>query len=126
MAVLAARRPPQQNIDRYIRHLHQAIPAHAEQITEDQHFPALTTVLAHAESTGHDPETLLRQAADQRALDDARHPARVLLWRIQRLTTTPAEPAAHATRTKNTEQRPTTQANRAVITTLNPPGVRHR
>ncbi|MEV7288334.1 mobilization protein [Streptomyces sp. NPDC093252] len=126
LAALTARRPPQHNTDRYIRHLHQTLPTHAEQITKDQDFPALTTVLAHAESTGHNPEALLRHAAGQRRFDDARHPARVLLWRIQHLTTTPAALAAHATRTKNTEQRPTIPTGRtAIITTPNPPGTKH-
>ncbi|WP_019061644.1 relaxase/mobilization nuclease domain-containing protein [Streptomyces prunicolor] len=95
LAALAQRRPPQQTVDRHIYHLRQAVPDHAEQVVEDPAFGALTAVLAEAEAAGHDPEQLLQQAADQRALDDADSPARVLTWRIQRLSTRPA-PSARA------------------------------
>ncbi|MES5819514.1 mobilization protein [Streptomyces sp. RG80] len=95
LAALAQRRPPQQTVDRHIRHLRQAVPDHAEQITEDPAFDALTAVLAAAEAAGHNPERLLRQAADQRTLDDTRSPARTLAWRIERLSARPA-PSARA------------------------------
>uniref|UniRef100_UPI0021C89F34 mobilization protein n=1 Tax=Streptomyces sp. STR69 TaxID=1796942 RepID=UPI0021C89F34 len=95
IAALGQRRPPQQTLDRHIRHLRQAVPDRAEQIVEDPAFGALTTALAEAEAAGHDPERLLHQAADQRALDDADSPARVLTWRIQRLSARPA-PSARA------------------------------
>jgi hypothetical protein len=61
---------------------------------EDPAFGALTATLTQAEAAGHDLERLLQQAADQRALDDARWPARVLTWRIQRLSARPAPSAA--------------------------------
>ncbi|QEU86254.1 relaxase/mobilization nuclease domain-containing protein [Streptomyces viridosporus] len=95
LAALASRRPPQQTVHRHIRHLRQAVPKHVEQVLEDFAFDSLTAALADAEAAGHDPERLLRQAADQRALDDARRPARVLTWRIQRLSARPA-PSARA------------------------------
>ncbi|WP_329252484.1 relaxase/mobilization nuclease domain-containing protein [Streptomyces sp. NBC_01478] len=95
LATLAQRRPPQPIVDRHIWHLHQAVPDHVEQVTEDPAFGALTAALAEAEAAGHDPEQLLQRAADQRALDDADSPARVLTWRIQRLSTRPA-PSARA------------------------------
>ncbi|MFJ4686228.1 relaxase/mobilization nuclease domain-containing protein [Streptomyces sp. NPDC088789] len=127
LATLGAWRPPQQSVDRIIRQLRQAVPAHAEQITEDQDFPALATVLAQVDAAGHDPEALLSQAVDQRPLDGARHPARVLLWRIQRITTMTAERAAHTTRTENAEERPTTRANRTVMAAVpKRAGTRHR
>ncbi|MBT2489126.1 mobilization protein [Streptomyces sp. ISL-96] len=90
LAALALNQPPQQTVDRHVRHLHQAMPEHAEQIVEDAAFSTLTGALAKAEAAGHDPEQLLRQAADQRALDNARSPARTLAWRIQRLSARPA------------------------------------
>ncbi|MFD4878338.1 relaxase/mobilization nuclease domain-containing protein [Streptomyces sp. NPDC058420] len=95
LAALAQRRPPQQTVDRHIRHLRQAVPHHVEQVVEDPAFAALTATLAEAEAAGHDPQQLLQQAADQRALDDADSPARVLAWRIQRLSARPA-PSARA------------------------------
>jgi hypothetical protein len=95
LAALAQRQPPQQAVERQIRRLRQAVPEHAEQIIEDPAFAALTTALSEAEAAGHDPEQLLMHAADQRALDDARRPARVLTWRIQRLSERPA-PSAQA------------------------------
>ncbi|WP_406727030.1 mobilization protein [Streptomyces sp. GD-15H] len=95
LAALAQRQPPQQAVERQIRRLRQVVPEHAEQITEDPAFAALTAALAEAEAAGHDPERLLQTVADQRTLDDTRHPARVLTWRIQRLTARPA-PSARA------------------------------
>ncbi|WP_019073835.1 relaxase/mobilization nuclease domain-containing protein [Streptomyces hokutonensis] len=95
LAALAQRRPPQPTVDRHIRHLRQAAPHHVEKVVDDPAFAALTATLAEAEAAGHDPEQLLQQAADQRALDDADSPARVLTWRIQRLSTRPA-PSARA------------------------------
>ncbi|MFH9687206.1 relaxase/mobilization nuclease domain-containing protein [Streptomyces sp. NPDC017413] len=86
LAALGQRRPPQHTVDRHIRDLRQAVPDHAEHIIEDPAFDALSAALAEAEATGHNLERLLHQAADQRALDDARRPARVLTWRIQRLS----------------------------------------
>ncbi|OXY96811.1 relaxase/mobilization nuclease domain-containing protein [Streptomyces diastatochromogenes] len=95
LAALAQRRPPQQAADRHILHLHQVVPDHVEQITEDPAFGALTTALAEAEAAGHNPEQLLQQAVDQRTLEDARSPARTLAWRIERLSARPA-PTARA------------------------------
>ncbi|MFJ1611049.1 relaxase/mobilization nuclease domain-containing protein [Streptomyces sp. NPDC088253] len=106
LTALAQRRPPQQTVDRYIRHLRQAAPEHAEQIIEDPAFDALTAALAEAETAGHDPEQLLQQAADQRALDDACRPARVLSWRIQRLSAR----RAPSTRARAAQARSTTRA----------------
>lgn len=95
LAALAQRQPPQQAVERQIRRLRQVVPEHAEQVIEDPAFAALTVALAQAEAAGHDPERLLQQVADQRALDDADSPARVLTWRIQRLSARPA-PSARA------------------------------
>lgn len=64
--------------------------AHADEILADPATDALTTALAAAGTAGHDPGRLLQQAADERALDDARSPARTLAWRVQRLSQRPA------------------------------------
>ena len=82
---LAERKPPTDITRQYAEHLRTAVPAHAEQILGETAWDALTAALAEAERAGHDPATLLQQAAGQRPLDDARSPAEVLTWRIQRL-----------------------------------------
>lgn len=87
LAALARRKPPKQTVDRQVFPIRQAVPGHAERVLADPACDALTSVLTDAEAAGHNPAQLLQQAADQRALDDARFPARVLTWRIQRLTT---------------------------------------
>jgi hypothetical protein len=114
LAALAQRQPPQQAVDRHIRHLRQILPEHAEQIIEDPAFASLTAALAEAETAGHNPERLLQHIADQRALEDARRPARVLTWRIQRLRARPAPSAqALAAQARSTTQRPTAPAHPA-------------
>jgi hypothetical protein len=90
LAALAQRRPPQPATERHAQRVRQTIPTHADQILNDPTWPALATTLTDAETTGHDPTQLLRRAADQRAFDDARSPAQVLTWRLQRLTQRPA------------------------------------
>ncbi|MBB1259394.1 mobilization protein, partial [Streptomyces sp. OF8] len=89
LAALAQHRPPQHTVERHIRHVQEVVPHHAERVVADSAFHALTATLAAAEAAGHNPQQLLGQATDQRALDDARHPARVLVWRIERLSAGP-------------------------------------
>ncbi|OKH90421.1 relaxase/mobilization nuclease domain-containing protein [Streptomyces uncialis] len=87
LAALAQGRPSQQIVERHIHHVRRAVPSQAERVLADPAFDALITVLSDSEAAGHDPDQLLRQATDQRPLDDARNPARVLTWRVQRITT---------------------------------------
>jgi len=82
---LAERRPPADSVRRYAEQLRKAVPTHAEQVLGEDAWNALAAVLAAAEREGHDPAALLQQAAGQRPLDDARSPAEVLTWRVQRL-----------------------------------------
>lgn len=89
LTALAQRRPPQQVVERHTLLIRQTMPAHATQVIDDPSFDALTAVLATAEKAGHDPKKLLQQATDERALDDARSPARVLTWRVERLSARP-------------------------------------
>ncbi|MGW2347117.1 mobilization protein [Streptomyces sp. NPDC001661] len=118
LATLAQRRPPQHVVERQILVVRKAVPDHAEQILEDPAFDALSAALANAEQTGHDPQQLLQQAAHQRALNDARAPARVLTWRIERLgaraAPSPQARAAHAR--SSTTRRPDQTAHRASLT----------
>ncbi|MEU9990084.1 mobilization protein [Streptomyces sp. NPDC048045] len=134
LAALAQRQPPQQAVDRHIHRLRQILPEHAEQIIEDPAFASLTTALAEAETAGHNPERLLQEIADQCALDDARRPARVLTWRIQRLSARPAPSArAQAAQARSTArvgsaaQRPTDPVYTAAdLSTPQPPRARRR
>ncbi|MFF6874664.1 relaxase/mobilization nuclease domain-containing protein [Streptomyces sp. NPDC012474] len=107
LAALTQRRPPQQTVDRHIRRIRQVVPDHAQQVLDDPSFDALATVLTDAEAAGHDPERLLEQAAHQRPLDDARRPARVLTWRIQRLSARATVSAgARTAQARSAAQRP--------------------
>ncbi|WP_406286275.1 relaxase/mobilization nuclease domain-containing protein [Streptomyces sp. NBC_00209] len=90
LLVLGQRRPPQTLADQYARLIRQAAPTQARQVLADPAAQALITAMADAEATGHDPKRLLQQAADERALDDARSPARTLAWRVHRLSQRPA------------------------------------
>ncbi|MFF3273138.1 relaxase/mobilization nuclease domain-containing protein [Streptomyces chrestomyceticus] len=90
LAALAHRKPPTSTVERFVALVYKAVPAHAEQVLDDPAWAPLATALADAEATGHEPATLLQQAADQRALHDTRSPARTLTWRIHRLTQRPA------------------------------------
>ncbi|MFD7507362.1 relaxase/mobilization nuclease domain-containing protein [Streptomyces sp. NPDC059850] len=95
LAALAQRKPPQQVVDRLARQLHQVVPAYAEQVLSDPAWDALATALTDAEHSGHVPARILQQAANERALDDARSPAQVLVWRVHRLAERPV-PSARA------------------------------
>ncbi|MFD5913563.1 relaxase/mobilization nuclease domain-containing protein [Streptomyces massasporeus] len=128
LAALAQHRPPQQAANRHIREIHRAVPDHVEQVIEDPAFDALTAALAEAEAAGHDPEQLLQQAADQRTLDDARRPARVLTWRVERLSARPAPSAqvraaqAHSPAwADSAAQRPNPPAHEAAARAPQPP-----
>ncbi|WP_301124516.1 relaxase/mobilization nuclease domain-containing protein [Streptomyces cacaoi] len=130
LAVLAQRRPPQQVVERHILIIRQAVPDHAEQVLEDPAFDALATVLADAEKAGHDPKQLLEQAADQRALDDARRPARDLTWRVERLSARSAPSTrARAAQARSAARHPSTPIQSPSITPATqpqPPQTRRR
>ncbi|WP_079165691.1 mobilization protein [Streptomyces sp. NRRL S-31] len=89
LAVLAHRKPPTPTVERFVALVREAVAAHAEQVLDDHAWAALATALADAQAAGHKPATLLKQAVEQRTLDDTRSPARTLTWRIQRLTRRP-------------------------------------
>ncbi|MDQ0750208.1 hypothetical protein QF034_004439 [Streptomyces africanus] len=85
LTALARRRPSDGAVHRYARTLHEVVPSHTEQILAEAAWPALTAALATAEAAGHNPASVLQQAARQRSLDDAKSASEVLVWRIQRL-----------------------------------------
>ncbi|GCD44706.1 relaxase/mobilization nuclease domain-containing protein [Streptomyces paromomycinus] len=127
LAAIAHRKPAAPTIERFVALVRETVPAHAQQVLDDHAWDALATTLADAETTGHQPASLLQQAADQHTLSDARSPARTLTWRIHRLTQYPAA----ATRTRaTTGTRPSGRAGTEPRTPHQPPTVevqrRHR
>lgn len=112
LAALGHHKPPAQTVERFGHEIWRAVPTHAQQVLDDPALDALATALADAEAAGHQPVALLQQAADQRALDDARSAAQVLTWRVQRLTQRPA-PSARA-RAAQARTTPATRAARTV------------
>ncbi|MFJ9345349.1 relaxase/mobilization nuclease domain-containing protein [Streptomyces sp. NPDC101237] len=103
---LARRSPGLQTRRRFAHHLREAIPEHAEPILDDPAWEALATVLAEAEAAGHNAATVIDQALGERALDDARSPARALTWRIRRLGERHAPgPRAEAAKARTGTQR---------------------
>ncbi|SDN05952.1 relaxase/mobilization nuclease domain-containing protein [Actinacidiphila guanduensis] len=102
LATLTQRQLTESVMHNQAARIRQAVPAYAERILTESAWPALATTLADAETAGHDPARLLQQAADQRALTDARSPAQVLTWRIRRLTQRPApSPRAKAAQARS-------------------------
>jgi len=102
LAVLAGRRPSDRTVHRYARTLHEVLPSHSGQILTEAAWPALTAALAAAEAAGHNPAAILRQAAQQRSLSDAKSASEVLVWRIQRLGDRHAPgPGARAAQARN-------------------------
>ncbi|MFI1740861.1 relaxase/mobilization nuclease domain-containing protein [Streptomyces sioyaensis] len=83
LAELQHRQPMEQARRTLASDVRSAVPNHAQRILADPAWPALATVLADAETGGHTPHQLLKEAAAQRELDTARQPARVLITRIQ-------------------------------------------
>jgi len=75
-------------------------------------FDALAATLAQAEQAGHDPDTLLQQAIDQRELDTAVDIDDVLVWRIRRIAHLPAHPGPAARPTTTRTPAPGRQAQR--------------
>ncbi|MFD3884144.1 relaxase/mobilization nuclease domain-containing protein [Streptomyces microflavus] len=107
LADLARRTPSPRTKRRYAYQLQQAIPEHAARILNDRAWDALATVLAEAETAGHNAVTILNQALSQRTLDDARSPARALTWRIHRLGQRhPPGPQAQAASARHTVRGP--------------------
>lgn len=121
LTVLAQRRPPQQTVERHILLIRQAMPVHAEQVVRDPAFDALTAALATAEKAGHDPKQLLQQATDERALNDARSPARVVTWRVERLSTRPVpSDRARVARRRSAARRQGTAVSPAAVAASQP------
>ena len=109
---LTTRTPSPQATQRLATDVRQAVPDHAARILADPAWPALATALAKAESTGQNPRRALAEAAQQRELDSADHPAEVLNWRIRHQTT---EHQAHRFRAATARPNRHTPASQASV-----------
>jgi hypothetical protein len=72
--------------------VHQALPELADRILAEPGWPALAATLNEAQTAGHNPTTLLTQAAARRELDTAERMSDVLVWRLRRMAGLPADP----------------------------------
>ncbi|WP_420036074.1 relaxase/mobilization nuclease domain-containing protein [Streptomyces sp. cg28] len=72
-------------------HVRRAVPELAEQVLAEPGWHALAATLADVESAGHDPATLLAEAAGRRELDTAGSISDVLVWRLRRMADLPAD-----------------------------------
>ncbi|MGF6947098.1 hypothetical protein BKA18_006951 [Streptomyces auratus] len=78
-------------VQRQTSALREALPELAEQILAEPGWYALAATLADAEAAGHDPASLLADAAGRRELDTADSVADVLVWRLRRTADLPAD-----------------------------------
>lgn len=70
----------------------QALPELADRILAEPGWPALTATLSEAQAAGHNPNTLLTQAAARRELETAERVSDVLVWRLRLMAGLPADP----------------------------------
>ncbi|MFD7577292.1 relaxase/mobilization nuclease domain-containing protein [Kitasatospora sp. NPDC059817] len=110
---------PKADHDRQADAVRRTLPAdQAARLIAEDNWAALAATLAQAEAAGHDPTTLLTNAAGRRELATAASPAAVLTWRIRRAAHLPAPgPAAthdelrtSAALSRSTTRRTTTPA----------------
>ncbi|MEU9609490.1 mobilization protein [Streptomyces sp. NPDC048057] len=89
----------------------QALPELADRILTEPGWPALAATLNEAQSAGHNPTTLLTEAARRRELESADQIGDVLVWRLRRMADLPADPEnsqgqrAHGTRVVTSPKR---------------------
>ncbi|WP_435217111.1 relaxase/mobilization nuclease domain-containing protein [Streptomyces sp. bgisy034] len=100
-------------------HLRRAVPELAEQVLAEPGWYALAATLADVERAGHDPATLLAEAAERRELDTAASISDVLVWRLRRMadlpadaSTAPEHTAAAPTATRGPAKRPANRKER--------------
>ncbi|MFJ6821879.1 relaxase/mobilization nuclease domain-containing protein [Streptomyces niveus] len=74
-------------------HVWQAMPELAEQILGEPGWPALAATLTDTQAAGHNPASLLHEAAARRELDTADSISDVLAWRLIRMADLPADSA---------------------------------
>ncbi|MVO90243.1 relaxase/mobilization nuclease domain-containing protein [Streptomyces sp. p1417] len=93
MAVLhhRGRRLARPLLHRQEAHLCRAVPELAEQILAEPGWHALAATLADTDIAGHDVTSLLAEAAEHRELHTADSLSDVLVWRLRRMASLPAD-----------------------------------
>ncbi|WP_328865103.1 relaxase/mobilization nuclease domain-containing protein [Streptomyces sp. NBC_00304] len=86
--------------------LREALPELAEQILAEPGWHALAATLADVKAAGHDPATLLADAAERRELGTADSLSDVLVWRLRRTASLPADPGDRVNPPPGTDQSP--------------------
>ncbi|SEQ03328.1 hypothetical protein SAMN05216481_103369 [Streptomyces radiopugnans] len=70
--------------------LHEVLPDLAARVQAEPGWPALAATLTHAHQAGHNPRTLLTEAATHRELHTAHSLSDTLIWRLRHLADLPA------------------------------------
>ncbi|MEU1164983.1 mobilization protein [Streptomyces sp. NPDC005921] len=78
--------------DWYAVQLRVVLPDLADTVLAEASWPALVATMAQVQQTGHDPRTLLAEAAEHRELDSASSVSDVLVWRLRRMADLAADP----------------------------------
>ncbi|KUN02110.1 mobilization protein [Streptomyces yokosukanensis] len=108
-------------LNRHTTVLREALPELADQILAEPGWYALAATLADAEAAGHDPATLLVDAARRRELKTAESASDVLVWRLRRTAGLPADTSDTVTGPHAAQQ----SASRTGQRTPGQPGPRH-
>ncbi|MFD4398458.1 hypothetical protein [Kitasatospora sp. NPDC058478] len=119
---LEGRLLPKPDHDRQADVVRRTLPAdRATRLLAEENWAALAATLAQAEAAGHNPTTLLTNAAGRRELATADSPAAVLTWRIRRDANLPAPaPAATPDELRTRAARARTTTNRTTGTPATP------
>ncbi|MEV8410924.1 mobilization protein [Streptomyces niveus] len=80
--------------------LREALPELADRILAEHGWYALAATLADTEAAGHNPATLLADAAESRELDTAHSVSETLAWRLRRAAGLPADISGDQTTTR--------------------------
>ncbi|MFB6951281.1 relaxase/mobilization nuclease domain-containing protein [Streptomyces niveus] len=80
--------------------LREAVPELADRILAEHGWYALAATLADTEAAGHNPATLLADAAESRELDTAHSVSETLAWRLRRAAGLPADTSGDQTTTR--------------------------
>ncbi|MGY5047056.1 hypothetical protein ACWDE0_15645 [Streptomyces sp. 900105755] len=100
--------------DWYALQVHVALPDLADSVIAEPGWPALVATMAQTEQAGHDPRTLLAEAADLRELDSASSVSDVLTWRLRRMADLPAD-ATHPRHGQSSSYTSTAQTPRQPV-----------
>ncbi|MFE2723307.1 hypothetical protein [Kitasatospora sp. NPDC059327] len=110
---LEGRLLPKSDHDRQADAVRRTLPTdQATRLLAEENWAALAATLAQAEAVGHNPTTLLTNAAGRRELATADSPAAVLTWRIRRdanLPTPAPAPTPDELRTRAARARTTSR-----------------